>query len=844
MKQSILSLALTGLVVIATSTASGRIIHVPGDSATIQAGIDGTLQGDTVLVAPGTYTENIVFNGTDIKVLSSGGAEVTFLQPLTSAEVLVKFINGESLDAELAGFTIQYSGASPAMEINGSSPTVRNNIFLENNLDVSWGGPSTLGIYPDAAPNIHHNLFIDNAGVATASIGGRAGFFNNTIIDSRRFGIIVSHDTAIVLNNIVIGSGQRAIGGSGLDGSWIDYNNLFENQIGSPPGSHDISVDPRFVDPSTNDYHLQYISPCINAGVPDPQFNEADGTRSDMGALVWVFEPPVAVDITVDSGTVIPTFWWSYVDTAATNQQAYEIEVGTDRNWDVAEIWASGQLSSTDTFTTYGGLPLEDRGLYYFRIRLDNGSHWGSWVEGRFAVQVGQFLVIHVPGDVPTIQDAIDASLTGDTVRVAEGTYTGTGNRDLDFWGKNIVLESENGPEVTIIDCQGTLLEQHRGFYVHYGEDSSCVIDGFTITNAYDEPDPYYDKAAVYCKSSSPSIRNCTITDNTCCGIYCVGETVALRIIDCIISFNTGFAGVWVDWAPAYITGSEITSNDGYGAFIYSTYYVPTVVSHSLFRDNGYAGLLITQMMGWENICVSNCTFVGNQQGFVADWDFPKGNPAQPRSPSTDSSKVNNNLSAFNLSFGINLFASPDQFGYDVLCNNSYGNPDGDWVSTSIVGHGDEFGNLSLDPLFCDTTGSDFHIDSLSPCAPNHPLNQCGELIGALEPACRIYTDSDSDGIADLNDNCPTVPNPNQADTDGDGIGDACCCETRGNVDGDGDINVADLTYLVGYLFQGGPPAPCPEEGNVDGIGGINVADLTYLVNFLFRGGDSPPPCP
>ena len=72
-----------------------------------------------------------------------------------------------------------------------------------------------------------------------------------------------------------------------------------------------------------------------------------------------------------------------------------------------------------------------------------------------------------------------------------------------------------------------------------------------------------------------------------------------------------------------------------------------------------------------------------------------------------------------------------------------------------------------------------------------------------------------------------------------------CCIGIRGNVDGDpGDaINVADLTYLVDYLFFGGPPPPCEEEGNVNGLGGINVADLTYLVDYLFFGGPAPPPC-
>jgi hypothetical protein len=115
-----------------------------------------------------------------------------------------------------------------------------------------------------------------------------------------------------------------------------------------------------------------------------------------------------------------------------------------------------------------------------------------------------------------------------------------------------------------------------------------------------------------------------------------------------------------------------------------------------------------------------------------------------------------------------------------------------------------------------------------------------------------FFADMDGDGITDSADNCLTVFNPGQADTDSDGVGDACCCADRGNVDGltgaGGPVNVADLTYLVAYLFQGGQAPPCPEQGNVDGkigvVGPIDVADLTYMVAYLFQGGPAPPPCP
>jgi len=59
------------------------------------------------------------------------------------------------------------------------------------------------------------------------------------------------------------------------------------------------------------------------------------------------------------------------------------------------------------------------------------------------------------PADFNNIQAAIDDSNDGDTIIVADGTYTGGGNREISFRGKAITVRSENGPENCIIDCQG-----------------------------------------------------------------------------------------------------------------------------------------------------------------------------------------------------------------------------------------------------------------------------------------------------------------------------------------------------------------------------------------------------
>ncbi len=93
-------------------------------------------------------------------------------------------------------------------------------------------------------------------------------------------------------------------------------------------------------------------------------------------------------------------------------------------------------------------------------------------------------------GDYPTIQAAIGAAVDGDEVVCANGTYTGPGNRDIDFLGKAITVRSidPNDPNIaaaTVIDCNATPDDRHRGFWFHNGEDGNSVLDGLTITGVY-----------------------------------------------------------------------------------------------------------------------------------------------------------------------------------------------------------------------------------------------------------------------------------------------------------------------------------------------------------------------
>jgi hypothetical protein len=146
--------ALVGaLSLLATASLAQTIQVGPGQPyTTIQAGINAAVNGDTVLVAPGTYNENIDFLGKAITVISSGGAASTIIQGDGTAAV-VTFGNAEGRNSVLNGFTIQgVSNPTPSQYapgvLVGSAPSILNNIITNNpcnGIDVDFGGPLIQG---------------------------------------------------------------------------------------------------------------------------------------------------------------------------------------------------------------------------------------------------------------------------------------------------------------------------------------------------------------------------------------------------------------------------------------------------------------------------------------------------------------------------------------------------------------------------------------------------------------------------------------------------------------------------------------------------------------------------
>ncbi len=138
-------------------------------------------------------------------------------------------------------------------------------------------------------------------------------------------------------------------------------------------------------------------------------------------------------------------------------------------------------------------------------------------------------------GPKMTIQAAIEMAADQDTILVADGTYTGSGNRDIVFLGKEITVQSKNGPDACILDPEGSLSDPHRAFYL----ETNSVVDGFTITHGFGWG------GGMYCVNSSPTIRNCIIELNSSQG---KGGGIACDYADpvienCVIRENTANDG-------------------------------------------------------------------------------------------------------------------------------------------------------------------------------------------------------------------------------------------------------------------------------------------------------------
>ncbi|MCZ6654420.1 MAG: hypothetical protein O7D91_15505 [Planctomycetota bacterium] len=212
------------------------------------------------------------------------------------------------------------------------------------------------------------------------------------------------------------------------------------------------------------------------------------------------------------------------------------------------------------------------------------------------------------------IQDGIDASVSGDQVVVADGTYFGDGNRNLDFGGRNIHLRSESlDPALCIIDCQGSEANPHRGFYFHNGETAEAEVHGFTITGGN-----HTFGGGMRCSSgSSPTIGDCVFGGNSATfsggGMYNVNSSPT--VTNCTFSENVaGIGGAMYNRASDLaLTNSTFRSNSAIerGGAMYNFGGSNLTIHDCVFDDNSaqFGGAIFDFV---SSPILTGCTFNSN----------------------------------------------------------------------------------------------------------------------------------------------------------------------------------------------------------------------------------------
>ncbi|MBC7773220.1 MAG: choice-of-anchor C family protein [Pyrinomonadaceae bacterium] len=299
-----------------------------------------------------------------------------------------------------------------------------------------------------------------------------------------------------------------------------------------------------------------------------------------------------------------------------------------------------------------------------------------------------------VPSQYPTIRAAVNAAVNGDHVIIANGTYTGPDNRDIDFGSKNIVVRSESGiPDRCVIDCQSA----GRGFIVTGNQPRETMLSGLTIQNANAG---FLPGGAMYV-SSGMTITNCQFRNGRAdksAGVYVSNPDGLFPLIE-----NCYFSGNRTRGGGAAL-GFENTGG---------------VVSNCVFTDNACTeevGGAVNLRSGWvQNVFLVNCLFLLNS------------------APSGGAMYLDYAAAARNCIAWGN--------GNDpVVVAFQGGIPLGSIRTSIIEGLPDapnEFGNFGTWPLFVAPQYGDYHLQANSP-AVNRGVN-AGVAITDIDGYPRIH---------------------------------------------------------------------------------------------------------
>jgi len=306
-------------------------------------------------------------------------------------------------------------------------------------------------------------------------------------------------------------------------------------------------------------------------------------------------------------------------------------------------------------------------------------------------------------GDLPTIQAAVDAAQDQDVIELADGVFTGDGNRDVVINAKSLTIASQSGNAAAcIIDAQASPDSEHFIFSVDDGVGHVVTFSGLTLTNAWRPPGRI-----------------------TLAGGAIVGGGAQIHISSCVFRNNhAGYGGAVALGAGSHvIDGCTFEANTApvEGGAIYMNTGDVVLTSSVVMRNTGKLGGALFALDA--DCTVANCTIVEN---------VVTGNSALIHARTGATFDISNTIIAFNTGPAVVCLT---ESLVTIQCSDVYGNTGGDYVDC-IAGQEGVQGNISADPWFCGPGGEDYTLAYQSPCAPeSNP--ECG-LIGALPPACEV----------------------------------------------------------------------------------------------------------
>jgi len=255
--RSILILIST-LIAIFSLSVSATIINIPDDYATIQAGINASSAGDTVLVQPGTYNEYLIINDKDIilgsLLLTTGDTSYISSTVINSDSMhpVIRIADSPDTTLTITGFTLQNGYSSTAgggIDINTSNPLIYYNVITENEASYVGGGiclrtgsnarviGNTISNNDATQPNndgggiacyaynaiisnntIYGNSSIKGGGISF-SVGGNSStvFSDNMVYDNTAVfwaGIYIWEDCSVeITGNLIYGNAADSSGG-------------------------------------------------------------------------------------------------------------------------------------------------------------------------------------------------------------------------------------------------------------------------------------------------------------------------------------------------------------------------------------------------------------------------------------------------------------------------------------------------------------------------------------------------------------------------------------------------------------------------------------------------------